>query len=101
MAVEACTLPTAEQPLRVAEFAGLFAEAVRGVLRMSPTLLRLELDAAAQAAARELAVRESECCSFFSLTITPTGRETILMDVTAPAGHTDVLDGLTALARTA
>ncbi|MFG1754168.1 hypothetical protein [Streptosporangium sandarakinum] len=39
----ACTLPTAEQPLRVAEFDALFIDAVRGVARPEPTRLRLEL----------------------------------------------------------
>jgi hypothetical protein len=30
---EACTLPTVEQPLRVAEFDDLFATALRGIAR--------------------------------------------------------------------
>ncbi|WP_245718914.1 hypothetical protein [Micromonospora rhizosphaerae] len=34
---EACTLPTAERPLRVAEFDELFATALRGQTRLSPT----------------------------------------------------------------
>ncbi|WP_063711432.1 MULTISPECIES: thioredoxin family protein [Nocardia] len=50
--VDACTLPTAEQPLRKAEFAGLFSAALRGVQRVSPTLLHLELDATAESTAR-------------------------------------------------
>ena len=33
----ACTLPTAEQPLRVAEFTDLFAALLSGVERTSPT----------------------------------------------------------------
>ncbi|ACZ87769.1 hypothetical protein [Streptosporangium roseum] len=41
-----CTLPTAEQPLRVAEFDALFAGALRGHQRLAPTHLRLRLDGA-------------------------------------------------------
>ena len=55
----ACTLPTAERPLRLAEFDDLFATALRGQQRLSPTRLRLRLDPVAEQAARDLAVRES------------------------------------------
>ena len=37
---EACTLPTVERPLRVAEFDYLFAHARRKQHRRSPTTLR-------------------------------------------------------------
>jgi hypothetical protein len=39
----ACTLPTAEQPLVVAEFVALFVEAVQPVTRPEHARLRLEL----------------------------------------------------------
>lgn len=94
----ACTLPTAEQPVRVAEFRRLLAGNVRTVDRVSPRLLRLDLDGAVEAAARDLAARETECCSFFSFAISRTGPATVRMDVEVPAGRTDVLDGLAALA---
>lgn len=42
-APSACTLPTTEQPLRVAEFDALFTDAVQTVARPAPTRLRLEL----------------------------------------------------------
>jgi hypothetical protein len=42
--VDACTLPTAEQPLREAEFNELFAGALRGMQRREPGCLRLYLD---------------------------------------------------------
>jgi hypothetical protein len=48
---QACTLPTVEQPLRVAEFDGLFATALRGVDRVAPMMLRLVLDASAESTA--------------------------------------------------
>jgi hypothetical protein len=40
---EACTLPTVEQPLRVAEFDDVFAVAVRAPERVGPDVLRLFL----------------------------------------------------------
>jgi hypothetical protein len=93
--VEACTLPTAEQPLRVAEFEALFAGALRGVERREPGWLRLVLDGAAdvEGRARELVARESSCCSFFDFRLTPDAGH-VLLDVRVPAARTDVLDGL-------
>ena len=95
----ACTLPTAEQPLRVAEFDALFADAVRGVARPEHTRLRLELvfspDNAARAA--ELAARENGCCSFFTFTVTIADGG-LALEATVPAGHVGVLDALQARA---
>ncbi|WP_405143022.1 hypothetical protein OG589_36850 [Sphaerisporangium sp. NBC_01403] len=95
----ACTLPTAEQPLRIAEFDGLFASALRRVERPSPTCLRLHLDGAAEVEriARDLAARESTCCSFFGFTFTRDG-EGLVLDVEVPPAQAVVLDGLAALA---
>lgn len=42
---DACTLPTAQQPLRLAGFDALFATALAVVRRPEPTRLRLILDA--------------------------------------------------------
>ena len=44
---EACTLPTVDRPVRLAEFDDLFATALRGQQRLSPTVLRWRLDPAA------------------------------------------------------
>jgi hypothetical protein len=90
---DACTLPTAERPLRVAEFDALFATALRAVERPAPDRLRLELDAAAAASARQLVARESRCCSFFDFRFTPAD-DRLLLDVRVPASRIDVLDGL-------
>ncbi|MGW0504082.1 hypothetical protein [Micromonospora sp. NPDC003241] len=97
---QACTLPTAERPLRLAEFDDLFAVALRGCDRTGPTLLRLFLDAPPQieATARDLTVRESGCCSFFAFTFTRTP-EHLLLDVAVPVEQAEVLDGLAARAR--
>ena len=99
----ACTLPTAEQPLRVAELDELFATALRAVSRLGPTHLRLVLDGAGQveATTRGLAERERDCCSFFTFNLTRTGDDRLLLDVQVPADHTDVLEALAARAATA
>jgi len=94
-APQACTLPTAQRPLRAAEFGGLFTEAVRGIERVGPTRLRLELQASPQVAghAAELAAAETECCSFFTFTLTATGGG-LSLEVSVPAAYVGVLDGL-------
>ena len=90
-APQACTLPTAERPVRVAEFDELFATGLRGQQRLARTRLRWRLDVAAEAAARDLTSRESECCSFF--TFAPAG-DALQLDVEVPAVHAGVLDAL-------
>jgi hypothetical protein len=93
-APQACTLPTAERPLRVAEFDELFAAAVREVDRRGPTELRLTLaDAPGRAElVRDLTARETACCSFFTFRLT-TG-DPLRLDVSVPPAHRDVLDAL-------
>ncbi|WP_330254595.1 hypothetical protein OG874_08655 [Nocardia sp. NBC_00565] len=100
-APEACTLPTEQQPLRVGEFALLFATALCKIERPAPTLLRLELDAAATATAQNLAARESSCCAFFTFTFTPAGPGAVCMNIEVPPAHIAVLDGLAAQATAA
>ncbi|MFB4289524.1 hypothetical protein ACBI99_17905 [Nonomuraea sp. ATR24] len=92
-----CTLPSAEQPLRVAEFDALFADAVRGVARPERTRLRLELALSPDNAARaaELAARENGCCSFFTFGLS-IAAGSLTLDVAVPAEHVEVLDALQA-----
>jgi len=90
---EACTLPTVDRPLRLAEFDDLFATALRGQQRLSATTLRWDLDPAAETTARDLTGRESSCCSFFSFTFHP-GDGTLQLDVEVPDAHVAVLDAL-------
>lgn len=92
-AFRACALPTAERPLRMAEFDDLFAVALRGQERLAPTRLRWRLDPAAEQTARALASRETQCCAFFSFTFTPVDGA-VQVDVTVPEAHTGVLDAL-------
>jgi hypothetical protein len=93
----ACTLPTAERPLRLAEFDALFATALRGQQRLSPTRLRWRLDPAAEHTARDLTARESACCSFFTFTFAPADGD-LRLDVDVPASQADMLDALAARA---
>jgi hypothetical protein len=90
---EACTLPTVERPLRLAEFDELFATALRGQRRLSPTALRWDLDPACEATARDLTARESGCCSFFTFVFAP-GDAALRLDVAVPDAHVEVLDAL-------
>jgi hypothetical protein len=95
--LDACTLPTAERPLRLAEFETLFATALRGQERLAPTRLRWRIDPAAESTARDLTARESECCSFFAFTFA-SGDGGVRLDVEVPDRHVDVLDALAELA---
>lgn len=90
---DACTLPTVEQPLRLAEFDSLFATALRSQQRISPTRLQWQLDPTAQPEAQDLTARESSCCSFFTFTFTsvPAGLQ---VDVEVPTEQVAVLDTL-------
>lgn len=90
---DACTLPTVERPLRLAEFDNLFATAVRDQQRLSAARLRWLLDPAAEAWARDLTGRETQCCSFFTFTFA-LADGAVQLDVEVPAAHVDVLDAL-------
>ncbi|GAB3844409.1 hypothetical protein ACFPIJ_51695 [Dactylosporangium cerinum] len=96
----ACTLPTADQPVRLAEFDHLFTTAVRHVETISPThaQLRLSGPAGLEATVQDLTARETACCSFFAFTVTPEPvdeGEALTLDVRVPAEHADVLASLT------
>ncbi|MGN9891456.1 hypothetical protein [Micromonospora sp. L31] len=95
-APDACTLPTHERPLRLAEFDQFFRDAVQGVDRPSAQHLRLQLDGAEQVeeTARDLTDRESSCCSFFAFDIMRPSPDSLTLDVRVPAAHVDVLDAL-------
>jgi hypothetical protein len=96
---DACTLPTAERPLRVAEFDALFADALFAdalldVDRPEPGRVRLVLNVAVEERARELAQRETACCSFFTFVFHRDEQGRLLMDVGAPAEHSAVVEAL-------
>lgn len=97
---DACTLPTVEQPIRIAEFDRFFAEAALGLRRPSPARLELLVDSGSEMLARGLAGRESSCCSFFTFDFAEAG-EHLVMGVGVPAAYTDVLDAFGARAEAA
>lgn len=94
---DACTLPTAERPMRLAEFDDLFATAVREVELLNGTHARLRLTGPAglEAKVRDLVAREAACCSFFAFTVTVSENSTLTLEVRVPARYADVLTSLT------
>ena len=94
-APEPCTLPTVERPMRVAEFDRLFAQALAAVEWLSPQAARIILPPSPEIAAEaaDLVVRETECCSFFTFSVTATGGR-VHLDVTVPESQTPVLTAL-------
>jgi hypothetical protein len=95
-APDACTLPTTERPLRVAEFDDLFRFVVRAE-RRAPTLLDLVLRRIVEGPAKDLARRECECCSFFTFQFEADGDD-VVMHIGVPLQQVDVLDALQARA---
>ena len=97
-----CTLPTAERPLRAAEFDELFRQGVEDITRLDDTALDLLLNAEWSEPARELAAREAACCSFFafSFRIADDPLRT-WMRITVPAAHARILDAVADSARAA
>ena len=91
---DACTLPTTERPLRVAEFDELLT-AVRRSERPAPTRLDLVLPRDVEAAGRDLARRETECCSFFTFEFESAGDD-VVVHVGVPPEQIAVLDALEA-----
>jgi hypothetical protein len=100
--VDACTLPSANQPLRLAEFDDLFPTALRAIeRRVDSGRARLMLAGGDDLADRvqRLTDAETACCSFFTFTLTPLSRseadaadETVLaLDIEVPVARADVL----------
>ncbi|GAB3758474.1 hypothetical protein [Microlunatus parietis] len=93
-APDSCTLPTVEQPLRVAEFDALFADALRSVERVDAVTARLILAGEAAGTARDLAAREVECCSFFRFEVDAADPGRIGLLVSVPPARAAVLDAV-------
>ncbi|HUA43079.1 MAG TPA: hypothetical protein VMA32_16000 [Streptosporangiaceae bacterium] len=93
--VRGCTLATADQMTRGAEFGQLFADMVLRTEQPAPTRLRLELrrDPAAARRAAELAVAETECCSFFTFTLTAAA-DRLMLEIAVPDAHQPALAAL-------
>jgi hypothetical protein len=93
-----CALPTIEQPLREREFGDLFASSLRGDHQLTPTRTDLTLEPASETRARNLAARESSCCSFFTFAF-ESASDSVTMRITVPEQHATVLEALVAAAR--
>lgn len=104
LAPDACTLPIAEQLLRVAELDDLFASHLVGVERTGATSARLTLSGLGRAglavAVRDLTDRESRCCSFLRFAVTSTD-DAVLLDIEVPPARADLLAALVRRAETA
>lgn len=94
MNTRACTMPTAQRPLRLAEFDTVFATAVRRVERRGQ-LVRMQLTGPAGLAEqiRDLTARETGCCSFFTFAIEGTDQQ-LTLEIAVPPARQDILDAL-------
>ena len=95
----ACTLPTAERPLRASEFVDLLGTQVIATHLLNDQRTRFELVPHPEVASRaaDLFTREVQCCSFFTFTLTAAdGRLTL--DAQVPASQVGVLAALSGLA---
>ena len=101
--VDACTLPTAERPLRLAEFDDLFASSLPSVSREGAERARLVLhgDGDLGCRTRRLAEAESSCCSFFTFGVREKRAGEVVLDIEVPAAQANVLAGLVARAEAA
>lgn len=78
----------------------MFSASVPGGERLGPRHLRVTLAGGEDLAdsVRDLAERETQCCSFFTFTVESPSPEAVRLDIEVPAGHVDVLDQLEARA---
>lgn len=94
MTTDACTLPTAERPLRLAEFDDLFSNHLDAVER-DAVGVRLVLSGGAGLRERvtDLTARESACCSFFTFGVDALDGQLVL-DIAVPPGRHEILASL-------
>jgi hypothetical protein len=94
LTTDACTLPTADRPLRLAEFDTLFATAVRRVERRgSGVRLHLAGGEGLVERVRDLTAREASCCSFFAFGLDGTD-DGLTLDISVPPARKEILDAL-------
>ena len=94
MTTDACSMPTAERPLRLAEFDALFAASVRKVTRDEHGVrLDLEGGPGLRERVQDLAERETACCSFFTFAIEGSD-EKVMVDIAVPQERREILDAL-------
>ena len=99
LTTDACTMPTTERPLRLAEFDDLFATSVRTVARRgSAVRMHLVGEEGLVDRVRDLTARESSCCSFFTFAIEGTHHD-LTLDISVPPERQEILDALAERAR--
>jgi hypothetical protein len=87
-------MPTSERPLRLAEFDSLFASSARRVTRDEHRVrIHLEGDSTLRERVRDLADRETACCSFFTFAIEGPS-SAVVMDISVPESRREILDAL-------
>jgi hypothetical protein len=98
--VQACTLPTVERPLRLAEFDAVFADQLVHVVGESATVavFRFAGGDDVMETLADLTARESQCCSFFEFDLDHE-KDGVRLVVTVPTAHAEVLAALVARAR--
>ena len=94
MSTDACTLPTADRPFRLAEFDALFAASVRSV-EWDGNTVRMHLTGPPdlRARVRDLAERETACCAFFTFVVDGMAHD-LTLRISVPPEHRDILAGL-------
>lgn len=98
LTTDACTMPTSERPLRLAEFDALFVENLSKLEREGDTArLHLEGDSSLRERVADLTARESSCCSFFTFTIDGSDSN-LTLGIAVPPAHREILDALAARA---
>jgi hypothetical protein len=94
LTTDACTMPTVDRPLRLAEFDALFSSAVRRVERLGGGV-RMHLAGAPGLVdrVRDLTRRETACCSFFTFTMEGSDDD-LTLDISVPPARQEILDAL-------
>ena len=99
---EFCRLPTADRPLRAAEFDQLFHDQIAVPRRLDAQRVEFTFDGADDLydQVTDLVARETACCSFFDFSITQHAAEgaaesAVVLRVGVPESRRDVLDALT------
>jgi hypothetical protein len=91
LTTDACTMPTAARPLRLAELDALFASALTRIT-VGEDGVRMQLEGEAGLGERvlDLTARESACCSFFVFTVDGCDTE-VQLSISVPPAQRDIL----------
>jgi hypothetical protein len=98
MTTDACTMPTAERPLRLAEFDDLFVSSLTALTTGKDGVrMKLHGDAGLYDRVKDLATREATCCSFFTFIVDGTDTH-VDLSISVPPARQDILNALAARA---